>query len=636
MRARDGPIRRYDADGYEARGELSVNRHLRILAVAGAVAVIASACAQAPEEAEQPATGEVSRGGTLLAGLESDIDDGWDPQKAYYSVNWGFNHCCLNRTLLSPPGVPAEEGGNELQPDLAAEMPEVSDDGLTYTFRLREDVMWGPPFEDRPIVAEDFITALERTADPKVQAGYSFYYDVIEGFTDFSDGKADTITGLRAVDDHTLEITLARPAGDFPFRMMMPAAAPIPTGAEEGHEKDYGLFIVSSGPYMFEGSEDLNFDLPPDQQQPVSGYQPGRSIVLVRNPSWSSEVDPLRPAYLDRIEVQIGLTSVDMYNKIEAGELDLALDVSAPPPQFLQKYTTDPELEERLHVNDGDGTNYISMNVAEPPFDDVHVRKAVNWAVDKAGLVRIGGGERVWGPPIGHFFFNALLNDLLVDYDPYATPESSGDIDKAKEEMKLSKYDANGDGVCDDPVCEGVVTVVDEADPYPDQARLIAQNLAELGMKLDISTFERDPMYDKCQDPGAHVAFCPSVGWYKDYADAATFGEPVFGSSAVGADSCCNYMLVGAPPELLKQNGYEVTEVPNLDDRFTECDMLPLGDERFQCWAEVDQTIMEEVVPIVPISEAVEAFIIPERMTRYSFDQFSSGPALDQIAVAPE
>ena len=88
------------------------------------------------------------------------------------------------------------------------------------------------------------------------------------------------------------------------------------------------------------------------------------------------------------------------------------------------------------------------------PFDDIHVRKAVNWAFDKEGFRQLRGGPTT-GELAGHIFVNSLQNDILKDYDPYPTPNGAGDLEKAKEEMAQSKYDSDGDGVCDDSVLRG-------------------------------------------------------------------------------------------------------------------------------------------------------------------------------------
>ena len=114
---------------------------------------------------------------------------------------------------------------------------------------------------------------------------------MIEGFDDFAAGDADTISGLAAPDTHTLEITTTSPIGDISYRMAMGTAAPIPPddegermGVAEGHDRNYGRFLVASGPYMFQGSETMDFSADPKDQTEAPGYVPGRQIVLESEP----------------------------------------------------------------------------------------------------------------------------------------------------------------------------------------------------------------------------------------------------------------------------------------------------------------------------------------------------------------
>jgi peptide/nickel transport system substrate-binding protein len=607
---------------------LVVKRLVKLMAVLLALSLVAAACGGGDDDEGAEGTvaeEEIESGGTLKLAMLGDVSAAFDPQKEYYSVTWEFYRCCLLRTLVSYPALPGEEG-NTLVPDLATEEPTVSEDGLTYTFSIREGVMYAPPFQDTEIVADDFIRALERTANPDANTGgYGFYYSVIEGFDDFAGGKADSISGLTAVDDHTLEITLTEETGDFPYRMAMAMTAPIPEGAADGHDRNYGRFLIASGPYMFEGSEDLD-----PQGDPVAGYKPGRSITLVRNPSWSSEVDDIRPAYVDRIEVSIGGTEEDLQTQIDSGELDMTFD-GVPPPQTVRQYQTDPELKDRVQIYPSDGVRYISFNLAEPPFDDVHVRKAFNWALDKDSMRRIRGGPST-GEIAGHIIVDALLANQLVDYDPYATENSAGDIEKAKEEMAQSAYDSDGDGVCDDPVCNNITAATDEADPYPDQAALISDTMSELGLSFDVQSYERTTMYDQCLDPANHTAICLAPAWGKDYSDATTFAEPLFGDTAIGPDSCCNRALLGASPDLLREFDYEVTEVPSIDDKIDECTPLE-GQERIDCWAEMDQMLMEDVVPWAPYLFDANVDILSDNIDNYVFDQFAGLAALDKMSL---
>jgi peptide/nickel transport system substrate-binding protein len=617
-----------------------------VIAVAAILGLVAAACGGGPEgDGTETAPPEDLSGGTLRMAQLGDVIAAFDPQKEYYSVTFEYYRCCLLRTLMAATGAPVEEGGSEVHPDLAAAEPTQSEDKLTWTFQIKPGIMYAPPKDDVEITAQDFIRALEREADPKANVGgYSFYFSVIEGFDDFAEKvgegeitDADTITGLSAPDTHTLEIRTTVPTGDMTYRMALPAAAPIPPdeegermGVAEGHERNYGRFLVSSGPYMFEGSETMDFSGDPKDHTEAPGYTPGREIILVRNPTYDPATDELREAYPDQIEVRIGGDNDDLYNQVAAGDLDFVVD-GAVPPEKIREYQTNPDLQDRINIYSSDAVRYVSFNLAVPPFDDVHVRKAVNWAFDKQGWRQLRGGPST-GEIAGHAFINAIQDNLLADYDPYLTTNSSGDIEKAKEEMALSAYDSDGDGVCDDPVCENILTISDREDPYPEQTALLSQNLEPLGMTLDVKQLERGTMYTKCNDANSHHAICAAPGWIKDYPDGITFGEPLFTSAGLW-ESCCNYSLVGASPEQLREWGYDVTEVPSLDEDSEACAALDPGPERFQCWADFDKKVMEDVVPWVPYLFDNSIDIISENVQNYSFDQWGALAAFDEMAV---
>jgi peptide/nickel transport system substrate-binding protein len=629
----------------------------KVLVFAAVVSLVAAACGKSSTTTSagvsgtgptgggtgtpSASTSALPQGGTLNLALESDVSAAFDPQKEYYSVTWEFFRCCLLRTLMSYNGHDTQEHGAEVFPDLAAAAPTVSSDGLTWTFKLKPGIKYAPPLQSETVTSKDIVRALEREACTQCAAGgYSFYYDVIKGFRDYSSGKAKTISGLATPDYNTLVVTLTQPAGDLPFRFAMAATAPIPPnpndpsaklGVAQGHDKDYGRFLVATGPYMFQGANQVDFSQPAASQKPAAGYVPGKSITLVRNPSWDKSTDDLRLANVDQIDVQITSASEeDLAAKVDSGELDLVMD-GVPPTDQLQKYETDPNLKDQVQIHPSDAVRYISFNLAQPPFDDVHVRKAINYAIDKNGLRKLRGGP-AFGEIANHIIVDSLENNALQTYDPYPSANSSGDIAKAKDEMKQSKYDTNGDGVCDASVCKNVLTVIDQGDPYPQQSKLIAQNLAPLGITLDIKSFERTTMYAKCNDPTAHVALCTSPAWGKDYADAFTFGPPLFGSSSIGPNACCNYSLVGASSADLKKWNYPVSSVPSVDKQLTSCG-AETGDQRVSCWTNVDKDLMENVVPWVPYLFDNNVDVFSSRIVNYQFDQFAGLMALDQVAV---
>jgi peptide/nickel transport system substrate-binding protein len=621
------------------RRGVALNRAIRVIAVVAVLGMVAAACGNNKAgDTPTPSGGTANlEGGTLHMAMLADVTAAFDPQKEYYSVTWEYYRCCLLRTLMSYEGTPTDEGGATIHPDLASDATQ-SSDGLTWTFSIKPGLMYAPPMDKTEITAGDFIRAIERTANPKANVGgYSFYYSVIEGFDDFAAGKADTISGMTAPDDHTLEITTTTPVGDVSYRFAMGTTAPIPPDAEgekmgtaEGHDRNYGRFLVASGPYMFEGSETMDFSADPKDQTEAPGYVPGRQIVLVRNPSWTRESDQLRDAYPEKIEVRIGGDNDDLYNQVAQGALDFVVD-GAVPPEKIRDYQTNPDLQDRINIYASDAVRYVSFNLAVPPFDDIHVRKAVNWAFDKQGFRQLRGGPSV-GEIAGHIMVNSLEDNILSTYDPYQTANASGDVAKAKEEMKQSAYDANQDGVCDAPECKDILTITDREDPYSEQMALLKQFLEPIGLTLDDKQLERGTMYNKCNDANSHHALCAGPGWGKDYADGVTFGEPLFSSAGLW-ESCCNYSLLGATADQLKGWGYSVTSVPSVDDKEKECSGLEPGDARFKCWAELDQDLMENVVPWVPYLFDNSVDILSDNVKNYSFDQFAGLAAFDSMAV---
>jgi len=564
-----------------------------------------------------------------------------DPQAAYGST--ALYRCCLLRTLYSYNGKPAEEGGGEARPDLAVGMPRVSSDGLTWTFRLREGLVYAPPFDDTPIVSRDLVRALERTAR---FGSFSDYFLAIRGFEEYGSGEADSIVGLETRDDRTLVVRLERVTGDLAYRFSLPATAPIPAGATEGHDEDYERFMVASGPYIVEGSDLIDFSAPPDGQVPASGYVPpvitGQavvptpgSLVLVRNPAWDPATDRLRPAYPDRIEVTLGGDAAEIAGLVDAGELDLMFGESSPFKQ-VSRYREDAELEPRVFANTTDVIFAVMMNPAVPPFDDVHVRRAVALALDRAALVAMLAipphgpfGDHA-GEVATHVAPDSMEGGLLDAFDPYTY-----DPDRARAEMRMSAYDNNGDGRCDAPACQGVQTLVQDVGNFPEQARAVAAGLARLG--IDLELLDRpiapdDLFHTPLFDPSSRTPMAIGFGWGKDLPVGSGWFPPLFDSAAISR-GCCNLML-GASPAELRTWGYSVTSVPGVDDRIRLC-LSRRGVAHTECWAELDQYLMNEVVTYVPYISMLHTQVVSERVVEYSWDQFAAAPALDRIALAP-
>jgi peptide/nickel transport system substrate-binding protein len=616
----------------------AVIRLRRVCAILAAVGLISSACTGEGKPVGQVnrQQGDFKRGGVLRIGLASDVQAGFDPAREYYSVGWEFLHCCLTRTLLGFNMKSSAEGGTTLMPDLATALPTASSDGLTWTFNIKSGIHYAPPLQDQTVQAQDFIRALLRKAQPATASSYPFYYSIIEGFDEVTKGRAKRISGLSAPDPSTLVVKLTTPAGYFPYVFTLPAAAPIPPsprnpsaplGVATGHDQTYGQFVASTGPYMFKGADQIDYSMLADQRRAPSGFQAGKSYVLVRNPSWERATDPMRKAYVDEIDASVGGTVADLEKRIERGELD-AMD-APPDPQGIRAFMTNPSLRPFIHSDPVASILDFVMNLALPPFDDIHVRKAVNWIVDKDGMLQLLGGRTV-GTITGHIIPDSMLPGLK-GYDPYATPGHSGSLAKAKAEMMRSKYDSNQDGICDAQACRNLLSVSHRENPIPKLFELFRQNLSEIGITLNIKQFESTTAFSTCADAASHTALC-SQGWFADFNDPYAFVTGLFSRTSL-TPSCCNAHLLGATAQqLAKWNYANSAPTLSIDSQLEAC-IPTLGDARQSCYEGVDRMLMEQIVPMVPLVFTNGVSVTSSRVENYHLDARAAWISLALIAL---
>jgi ABC-type transport system substrate-binding protein len=367
---------------------------------------------------------------------------------------------------------------------------------------------------------------------------------------------------------------------------------------------------------------------------PPEGMDIGKAYVFERNPSWDPATDELRKAYVDSIEIQVGGEVQDLLDKVNAGALDWCIDCGATAAT-LQLYQSDPELQDRLSIHPSDALAYTGLNVFEAPMDDVHVRKALNWALDKDAMWRLAGGPPS-GTVAGHFVPPGMMGGLNADYDPYATPDNAGDPEAAKAEMAQSKYDSDGDGVCDDPSCNVIALAVTNDNDAIKALEIMDKSFEPIGINLEIKTLNYNALVTKCATLASHTAFC-QAGWGKDYPSPYTFFFPLLD----GGENGSNYAFTGATGEQLEEAGYSGFEVddagiaiPNITADIVACRELPVGAEQDQCWADLDVKVMEEIVPLIPRRFPNDIDVLGERVVAYSYDQSAGVGAPDQMAVA--
>ncbi len=609
---------------------------LRMVGFALAVALAVAACGGGGNgKGSGGGQGAAQRGGVFRTALDDfGLTGGFDPTGEYVGIAFNSYHALL-RTLVSTKHI-AGTAGNKLYPDLAAGDPTISSDGLTYTFKLKQGVKFGPPLS-RTITSKDIEYAFERINAAPLVAQYGFYYcGVIRGM-DCKAPRPQRVEGIETPDDTTLVFHLAQPTGDFLYRLTMPATAPIPQEVAKCFTKagDYGRFVIASGPYMIKGSDQLDVSSC-DAMKPIAGFDPSKKLVMVRNPNFDQATDKLLANYLDGIQITVDTNLNDIFNKVQSGTLDASY-VNTPPKPILAQYLNNPSKKGFLRTSPDDQTWYITMNLAEPPFDDLHVRKAVSYVMDKAAILQAWGGG-VSGRVATHIMPPTMLNNQLdQSYDPYATPEFHGDVDKAKAEMRQSRYDANKDGMCDGPRCQNLVIMSRNTTPFTDMEPVVVSSLAKIGIRVTPRELATGAAYTTIQTVKNRIPIGLNPSWIKDYADAFTFAAPLFSSSSINPSGNVNYSLVGLTPSKAGELGISFPQgatVPSVDADVATCEQIPATNpERNNCWVNLDKKLMEQVVPWVPYLWSNNITVLSPSITRFEFDQSSAYISLTQIAV---
>ena len=571
------------------------------------------------------AAARVAGGGTYrLADPSFYLTGGFDPTSEYAYQPWELYYI-MTRTLVSYPHV-VGVAGTTILPDLAAALPRITQHGQTYTFTLRSGVRFGPPV-NREVTSRDVAYAFERMASAPEAAQYSFYYSIIKGFATHP-GPPRPIAGIQTPNSRTIVFRLTQPAGDFLDRLTLPSTAPIPAEVAKcfPHAGDYGRYVISSGPYMLKGSDKLKISKC-SAMKPIAGADPSQRFELVRNPTYNPKTDnpAIRENHINGLVWTIDPNVQDIFNRIQAGELD---GTTVPPPsKVIAQYARDSRLRSRLKINPANRTWPLAMNMTQPPFDDIHVRKAVSWVLDKAALQTAAGGALAH-PLATHDLPDILVHNQLAKYAPFG---SGGDVARAKAEMKLSRYDSQRKGTCDAAACKSVVIAIPTYPPATTMQAAFQQALAQIGITVAIRQFA-DP-YATFGNVSKNIAANFGIPLSADYPDAFGFYSALQGAGII-AQGNFNWSLIGLKPAQAASLGIKgnVRKVPSLDAAINECERLSSA-TRLSCFAGVDRKMSGQIVPWVPLFKDVTVTVVGPAVTEFQFDQAQGYQAFAHVAL---
>jgi peptide/nickel transport system substrate-binding protein len=258
------------------------------------------------------------------------------------------------------------------------------------------------------------------------------------------------------------------------------------------------------------------------------------------------------------------------------------------------------------------------MNLTQPPFDDVHIRRAMNWVMDRNSL------RKAWGGPIAgeiaqHIFPNAMLRGKLNGYAPFKTPGDRGSAAKAKAELKKSKY-ANSGGVCTAKECKGVLLIQDVRTADKGILPVVLSSAKKIGITFTVRTV--NGAYPVIQTPSRNVPISTRPRWGKDYADPSTFIDPLFYGGNIIPAGNTNYALVGLTKSQAASMGItgNTSNVPSIDKMANAC-RAKTGNARITCYAGIDRALTTDVVPWIPYMWANQVNVLGPNTTAWAFDQ---------------
>ena len=469
-----------------------------------------------------------------------------DPQINYTLQYWQIYQGVYDG-LLAFKKAPGAEGFTKV-PDLAEAMPEVSNDGKTYTFKLRKGIKFS---NGQEVTVKDVVASFQRIFKVSSPTAGGFYSVIVGADKCLKEPATCTLEGGVVGDEatNTITINLNAPDAEFFDKIALPHASILPADAPT---TDAGSVpIPGTGAYYF------------------SAYDPNKGLTMVRNPNfkmWSEEAQP--DGYPDTIQYDFGLTDEAEVTAVQNGEADWMFD--PPPTDRLGEIGT--KFQNQVFLNVLTAWWYAPMNTNLAPFDNIKARQAVNFAIDRNALVNLFGGP-VLASPVCQVLPPGFPGH--VDYCPYTKDPgakwSAPDLDKAKQLVEESGTKG-----------QKVTIISDDTAVSKAIGTYMQSVLTDIGYDAQVKPISPNIQFTYIQNTNNKVQISISQ-WYQDYPAASDFLNILFGCASFtpGSDSSVNIA------------GFCDKEIQAKMDK-----ALALGvtdqDAANKLWAEVDKEVTDK------------------------------------------
>jgi ABC-type transport system substrate-binding protein len=467
-----------------------------------------------------------------------------------------------------------------LMPGLAESMPDVSADGLTYTFRLKKGVLFqdDPCFKatngkGRELVAEDVVYSLKRLADPRLMSnGWWILDGKVEGLNawrEVSSKATETnysqlVEGLKATDRYTVQMKLVKKSYQLPYLLAMQFASIVPHEAVEAYGKEFISHPVGTGAFQ------------------LAEYNPNSKIVLVKNPTYRKELYPSEGApgdkeaglledagkplpLADRVVVQVFVERQPMWLNFMSGLLDI---VAIPKDNFATTITPTKELSPdlkskgiRLIKSSGLDVTYATFNMSDPILGkNKYLRQALSLAYDEKTFIELfynGRAIPAQGPvPPG-----------FPSYDPdFKNPYRQFNLAKAKALLEKAGY-PGGKGL---PPIEYATT----ADTLGRQAAEYFQKImGAIGVSVKVNNYSWPQLMETIRNRRAQMW---EHAWLADYPDPENFFQLFYSKNVSPGPNDASYSN------------------PEFDKLYEKSLTLPDGKERNEIYKKMRDIVVED------------------------------------------
>jgi peptide/nickel transport system substrate-binding protein len=459
-----------------------------------------------------------------------------------------------NMPLLTYKLARGEEGST-LIPALAEAMPEVTDGGKTYTLTLRAGLKYS---DGTPVKASDFEHTIKRVINLE-SGGSSFYTSNIVGADKYEEaGRAKgDISGITS-DEATRKITIKinQASGQFPFILAMWFSGLVP------------------GDTPF---ENLTKNPPPGVGPfKITKVQTGRSFVLERNDNYP-EIPGLPPAKLDKITIN----AVTQDSRAITDVLQNKADYYDEPPSSDALREFREQAPERYRGEPTNSTYYYFLNWRVKPFDDVKVRQAVNYAIDKRALVRLFGGLL---DPDCNFLPTGMQGYQKIQPCPYGDPKAAPNIEKAKQLIQ----EAGAAG-------KSVSVYGNDEELTRNVTEYLADVLEQIGLKPQLRIVNGDVYFQTVGNQNTKAA-AGFANWFQDYPHPYNFMFLIDGNSIQNTNN---------------QNFGNVDD-PKIDSMLAEANKKDIKEAAPE-YAAVDKQLVSQG-DVVPYGHRILPFIMSDRM----------------------